>query len=181
MVRKFFVEGPNKGREFIRGAHPDDTRSIERLKRLRASRPYLHAAAARIPKEVADKTGLTSIETASSYSVRRLMFGRVPSSPPPPRARHHCYKCRSTNKMKTRIKRVKFERVGKIERRLSGFSKVSSNVPLKCNFTTVVTYSHHPSFAAFQAAVTGCTTFAGFTTPKNSRTCTGVQRERIQG
>lgn len=31
MARKFFVEGPNKGREFIRGARiPEDTGSIER-------------------------------------------------------------------------------------------------------------------------------------------------------
>ncbi|KYM76992.1 hypothetical protein ALC53_12602 [Atta colombica] len=157
MVKKFFVEGPNKGREFIRGAHPDDTKNIERFKRLRTSRPYLHIAAARIPKEVAaDKTGLTSIETASSYSVRRLMFGRVSapsacitghqqrssfsagiviitttSAPSLPMAltrtfavrrstrAHHCYKCRSTNKIKIRIKRIKFERVGKIERCLS--------------------------------------------------------------
>lgn len=103
MARKFFVEGPNKGREFIRVAHPEDTRSVERrnfLKRRQNSMlrgvhcgPWNATAArcksqlrdaristvpARIPKEVAaDKTGLTSIETASSYSVGRLVFGRV--------------------------------------------------------------------------------------------------------
>ncbi|KYN18957.1 hypothetical protein ALC57_08630 [Trachymyrmex cornetzi] len=123
MVRKFFVEGPNKGREFIRGAHPDDTKSIERLKRLRTSRPYLHAAAA-------PSACITGHQQRSSFSAG-IVITTTTSAPSLPVAltrtfavrrstwAHHCYKCRSTNKIKMRIKRVKFERVGKIERRLS--------------------------------------------------------------
>lgn len=37
MARKFFVEGPNKGREFIREAHPDEREKAAPLQAVFAS------------------------------------------------------------------------------------------------------------------------------------------------